>query len=86
LANIDYKITPDSVNQNNDGWGVHTVEVWLTLSSYTRDSDGRVLLCSSCVSDKEIDFQAEYLIEQINNARREAKNMMSHMRDKFNLK
>jgi len=40
----------------------------------------------SCVSDIEIDAQADFLIDQINKVRRESKNMMSHMSDKFNIK
>ena len=86
MGTISYKIRPENVNETNDGWGVHLIEVWFTLSSHSVPEDGDILLCASCVSETEINSNADYLIEQINKARRAALNNMSHMKDKFGKK
>lgn len=47
--------------------------VQLSLSNFSQDSAGKILLSSQLASDMEIDESVNYLMEQLEKARKKAK-------------
>ena len=51
------------------------VNLW--LSSYSSDSEKRVLLSPELASDREVDDSVDYLIQQFERARKKAKKILN---------
>jgi hypothetical protein len=57
--------------------GVH-----LSLSQYTKDEAGNILLTSDLASDQEIDYAIEALKKELNQAGAQAKKKLERMRER----
>ena len=68
MKSIDYVIKTNSVSGLDERPTVN-----LCLGSYSQNEKGIVLITSDCISEQEIDWEADRLILAINDARKRAK-------------
>lgn len=57
--------------------------VHLWLSQHSRDSNGKILLSPELVNDVEIDESVNYLIQQLEKARKTAKKKLQRKKDQL---
>jgi hypothetical protein len=55
----------------------------LILTSYAKDEDGHVILTPQLINPTEVDFWADYIIDQVNAARKVAKKHVTTARGTF---
>jgi hypothetical protein len=52
---------------------IRSFQVAVQVSEYSQTEDGKVIITADCVTDKEVDFAIDHLIDSLQKVRRAAK-------------